>query len=165
MPRRRLSRIQVDISPFEFLMNNIDYFIDPQLMTIATLTGHAVLAVGGYSTIMDNGPARAAGTALQVQEAGDKVGDMFEISTVRREDWDFVKDKSGEFVSILQCNNAASSRTPRGHQFPAAFSSPQQFLAVLNAWPLSGHVAGSPAAVGRRLRYPAGRSPDRVGSP
>merc|ERR1711862_989007 len=38
-----------------------------------------------------------------------------------REDWDFVKDKSGEFVSILQCNNAASSRTPRGHQFPAAF--------------------------------------------
>jgi len=94
---------------------------NPQLMTIATLTGHAVLAVGGYSTIMDNGPARAAGTALQVQEAGDKVGDMFEISTVRREDWDFVKDKSGEFVSILQCNNAASSRTPRGHQFPAAF--------------------------------------------
>ena len=121
MPRRRLSRIQVDISPFEFLMNNIASFIDPQLMTIATLTGHAVLAVGGYSTIMDNGPARAAGTALQVQEAGDKVGDMFEISTVRREDWDFVKDKSGEFVSILQCNNAASSRTPRGHQFPAAF--------------------------------------------
>ena len=52
---------------------------------MATLTGHAVLAVGGavrnvqqlgdvllfyqvgeYSTIMDNGPARAAGTALKV---------------------------------------------------------------------------------------------------
>ena len=90
-------------------------------MTIATLTGHAVLAVGGYSTIMDNGPARVSGTAFQVQEAGDRVGDMFEISTIRREDWDFVKDKSGEFVSVLQCNNAASSRTPRGHQFPAAF--------------------------------------------
>merc|ERR1711973_364671 len=40
---------------------------------------------------------------------------------VRREDWDFIKDKSGEFVSVLQCNNAASSRTPRGHQFPATF--------------------------------------------
>ena len=58
---------------------------DPQLFTMATLTGHAVLAVGGavrnvqqlgdvllfyqvgeYSTIMDNGPARAAGTALKV---------------------------------------------------------------------------------------------------
>jgi len=94
---------------------------DPQLFTVATLTGHAVLAVGNYSSIMDNGPAKAAGTALKVQEAGEKIGDMFEINTVRREDWDFVKDKSGEFVSVLQCNNAPSSRTPRGHQFPAAF--------------------------------------------
>ena len=88
---------------------------------MATLTGHALLAVGDYSTIMDNGPARAAGTALKMQEAGEKIGDMFEISTIRREDWDFVKDKSGEFVSVLQCNNAPSSRTPRGHQFPGAF--------------------------------------------
>merc|ERR1719305_484812 len=94
---------------------------DPQLFTMATLTGHAVLAVGDYSTIMDNGPARAAGTALKVQAAGDDIGDMFEISTVRREDWDFIQDKSGEFVSVLRCNNAPSSRTPRGHQFPAAF--------------------------------------------
>merc|ERR1719466_630198 len=94
---------------------------DPQLFTMATLTGHAVLAVGEYSTIMDNGPARAAGTALKVQAAGEDIGDMFEISTVRREDWDFIQDKSGEFVSVLQCNNAPSSRTPRGHQFPAAF--------------------------------------------
>ena len=90
-------------------------------MTIATLTGHAVLAMGPYSIVMDNGPARAVNTAAALQAAGDKVGDMFEISTIRREDWDFVKDKSGEFVSVLQCNNAPSSRTPRGHQFPAAF--------------------------------------------
>ena len=41
---------------------------------------------------------------------------MFEINTIRREDWDFIKDKSEEFVTVLQCNNAASSRTPRGHQ-------------------------------------------------
>merc|ERR1712042_53415 len=94
---------------------------DPQLMTIATLTGHACIAVGGYSIIMDNGPAKAAGTALKVQEAGDGIGEMFEISTLRREDWDMIKDKSGEFVSVLQCNNAPSSRTPRGHQFPGAF--------------------------------------------
>ena len=88
---------------------------------------------------MDNGPARAAGTALkvgsiselrarfhlldyetltiehslhfgvyfkmiiksyqkdygvfvdQVQAAGEDIGDMFEISTVRREDWDFIQ--------------------------------------------------------------------------
>merc|ERR1719512_71567 len=94
---------------------------NPQIMTIATLTGHAVLAVGPYSSIMDNGPAKVSGTARQVQEARDRVGDMFEINTIRREDWDFIKDKSGEFVTVLQCNNAASSRTPRGHQFPAAF--------------------------------------------
>ena len=79
-------------------------------MTIATLTGHAVLTVGNYSIIMDNGPAKAAGTAEKVQQAGDKVGDMFEISTIRREDWDFIKDKSCEFVSLLQCGNEASSR-------------------------------------------------------
>lgn len=94
---------------------------NPSLMTIATLTGHACLAVGDYSIIMDNGPARAAGTAMKVQEAGEETADMFEISTVRREDWDFIQDKSGEFVSVLQCNNAASSRTARGHQMPAAF--------------------------------------------
>ena len=35
---------------------------------------------------------------------------MFEISTVRREDFDFIKDTSGKFVDVLQCNNAASSR-------------------------------------------------------
>lgn len=40
---------------------------------------------------------------------------------MRKEDYDFVKDASGEYVDILQCNNAASSRTPRGHQFPGAF--------------------------------------------
>jgi len=94
---------------------------DPTLMTVATLTGHAVLAVGPYTSILDNGPARAVGTAQAVQAAGDSVGDMFEVNTVRREDWDLIKDKSGEFVSVLQCNNAPSSRTPRGHQFPAAF--------------------------------------------
>ncbi len=49
------------------------------------------------------------------------VPNYVQISTIRKDDFDFVRDKSGEFVDILQCNNAASSRTPRGHQFPAAF--------------------------------------------
>merc|ERR1712013_350181 len=84
---------------------------NPHLMTMATLTGHAVLAMGPYSIIMDNGAARADKTAQAMQEAGDRVGDMFEIST----------DKSGEFVAILQANSAPSTRTPRGHQVPGAF--------------------------------------------
>merc|ERR1712086_860631 len=31
--------------------------INPHLMTIATLTGHAVMAVGPYTAVMDNGAA------------------------------------------------------------------------------------------------------------
>ena len=53
---------------------------------------------------------------LIFQSTGNLFGDMFEISTIRREDYDFIKDGSGKFVEVLQCNNAASTRTPRGHQ-------------------------------------------------
>jgi leucyl aminopeptidase len=94
---------------------------NPSLFTIATLTGHACIAVGDYSIVMDNGPARQAGVAQQLLAAGDKMADLFEISTIRREDWDFNADKSGEFVAILQANSAPSTRTPRGHQIPSAF--------------------------------------------
>ena len=94
---------------------------NPHLMTIATLTGHAALAMGPYTAVMDNGPAKKDSFAFKIQQTGEMYGDPFEISSMRREDFDFNKDKSGEFVEILQCNNAASSRTARGHQFPAAF--------------------------------------------
>ncbi|XP_052902934.1 putative aminopeptidase W07G4.4 [Anopheles moucheti] len=93
---------------------------DPHLYTIATLTGHAVLAVGNSAIVMDNGPARAVDHGLQLQRAGEAVGDPFEISVLRREDFDFHKGKCyGE--DVLQANNLPSSRTPRGHQGPAAF--------------------------------------------
>ncbi|KAI9556250.1 hypothetical protein GHT06_018824 [Daphnia sinensis] len=95
--------------------------INPQLMTIATLTGHAYLAVGEpYSIILDNGPAARQEVSKKVQEAGNLLGDMFEISTIRKEDYAFHKGKS-EYEDVLQCNNLPSSRTPRGHQAPAAF--------------------------------------------
>ena len=93
---------------------------NPQIFTIATLTGHACLATGEFSIIMDNGPARALGQSRKIQEAGDKIGDIFEVSSIRREDYEFNKGKS-EYEDILQCNNLPSSRTPRGHQIPAAF--------------------------------------------
>uniref|UniRef100_A0A1I8J601 CYTOSOL_AP domain-containing protein n=2 Tax=Macrostomum lignano TaxID=282301 RepID=A0A1I8J601_9PLAT len=92
-----------------------------RLFTVATLTGHAVLAYGqGYSIAMDNGPARRLGVAAKLQAAGDLIADPFEISTVRREDWDFVRS-SGPYEELLQCNPQPSAATPRGHQFPAAF--------------------------------------------
>ena len=68
--------------------------INPQLMTIATLTGHAYLTVGEpYSIILDNGPAARQQVSQKVQEAGSLLGDMFEISTIRKEDYAFVKGK------------------------------------------------------------------------
>ena len=48
------------------------------------------------------------------------LGDPFEVSRLRREDYDFVQGKTLA-DDVLQCNNAPSSATPRGHQFPAAF--------------------------------------------
>ncbi|XP_029961398.1 putative aminopeptidase W07G4.4 [Salarias fasciatus] len=95
--------------------------VSPQLFTIATLTGHAIRAMGpNYSIIMDNGPAHRSGNAAQWQKAGEVLGDVFEVSTIRREDYEFHKGKS-EYEDILQCNNLPSSATPRGHQTPAAF--------------------------------------------
>jgi len=44
---------------------------------------------------MDNGPARNASHAQQLQKAGEALGDMFEISTIRKEDIAFHR---GEFV-------------------------------------------------------------------
>ncbi|MGE3354027.1 MAG: leucyl aminopeptidase family protein [Planctomycetota bacterium] len=92
----------------------------PHLFTIATLTGHAVRAVGPYSIALDNGPARAAGMAETLAAAGDRHGDPFEVSRLRREDWDFVQPGS-RADDVLQCNSAPSSATARGHQFPMAF--------------------------------------------
>ncbi|XP_076372169.1 dipeptidase B isoform X2 [Tachypleus tridentatus] len=94
---------------------------DPHFFTIATLTGHACLSVGdGYSIVLENGPAKRAEVGSSLQQAGNLVGDMFEISTIRREDYEFHKGKS-EYEDVLQCNNLPSSRTPRGHQTPSAF--------------------------------------------
>lgn len=94
---------------------------NPHLFTIATLTGHAIRAVGpNYTLVLDNGPAGAKKFAQKIQELGHNIGDPFELSTIRREDYDFCRGKS-EYEDVLQCNNEPSSATPRGHQFPAAF--------------------------------------------
>ncbi|TNM89407.1 hypothetical protein fugu_003641 [Takifugu bimaculatus] len=70
--------------------------------------------------IMDNGPAHRNQNAADWQKAGEVLGDVFEVSRIRREDYEFHKGKS-EYEDILQCNNLPSSATPRGHQTPAAF--------------------------------------------
>ncbi|EDO37116.1 predicted protein [Nematostella vectensis] len=94
---------------------------NPHIFTIATLTGHAIRAMGpNYSIVMDNGPAAEKKSAQEIQAAGACIGDPFEISTIRREDYEFVAGRN-EYEDVIQCNNAPSSGTARGHQFPAAF--------------------------------------------
>lgn len=132
---------------------------DPHLYTVATLTGHACLAVGDYTCVMDvsasiifllevivissllllqNKVAENAGhgelkkinlessklyslvVGMSFCKAGDVLGDPAEISPLRKEDFAFHRSAAyGE--DLLQCNNLPSSRTPRGHQTPAAF--------------------------------------------
>ncbi|XP_005102298.1 putative aminopeptidase W07G4.4 [Aplysia californica] len=95
--------------------------VNPQLFTIATLTGHAIRAMGpNYSIIMDNGPARMMRNAQRIQETGHNFGDPFEISTLRRDDFEFHAGKS-EYEDVLQANNSPSTMTNRGHQGPGAF--------------------------------------------
>ncbi|XP_012567150.2 putative aminopeptidase W07G4.4 isoform X1 [Hydra vulgaris] len=94
---------------------------NPHLFTIATLTGHAIIAMGDkYTIALDNGAANMEGFARHIQELGDCLADPFEVSMLRREDFQFASGRN-EYEDALQCNNEPSSRTPRGHQFPAAF--------------------------------------------
>eukprot|EP00005_Dracoamoeba_jomungandri_P001967 CAMPEP_0174261360 /NCGR_PEP_ID=MMETSP0439-20130205/11383_1 /TAXON_ID=0 /ORGANISM="Stereomyxa ramosa, Strain Chinc5" /LENGTH=537 /DNA_ID=CAMNT_0015345819 /DNA_START=63 /DNA_END=1676 /DNA_ORIENTATION=- len=94
--------------------------LNVRIMTCATLTGHAGRAVGPYAITLDNGPARQEKLSKKLQKAGHKWGDCFEVSTLRREDFDWVSPKNTKY-DVLQCNSSGgSSGTKRGHQFPAA---------------------------------------------
>lgn len=94
--------------------------VDPTLFSIATLTGHAARAVGPYTALVENGAARQAGVSASIAKAGDIWGDPSELSSSRREDFSFIKARSCA-DDVLSCNNAPSSVTARGHQFPMAF--------------------------------------------
>lgn len=91
-----------------------------RLFTCATLTGHVVRTYGPYAAAMDNGPARLAGIGERLKTNGQRIGDCFELSTLRREDYDFVAGLSN-CEDVLQANRQSSVATSRGHQYPAAF--------------------------------------------
>ncbi|MCM2680259.1 hypothetical protein [Echinimonas agarilytica] len=92
----------------------------PELFSVATLTGHAARAVGPYTALVENGPAREQHSAQYLQLSGDLWADPAEISRVRREDYDFVQPRTTA-DDVLSSNNAPSSVTARGHQYPMAF--------------------------------------------
>ncbi|MDR7120516.1 leucyl aminopeptidase family protein [Rheinheimera soli] len=94
--------------------------VNPTLYSIATLTGHAARAVGPYTALVENGAARRIGLSADLAMTGDLWADPSEISRSRREDFSFIKGRTSA-DDLLSCNNAPSSVTPRGHQFPMAF--------------------------------------------
>lgn len=94
--------------------------INPVVFTVATLTGHAARAMGPYTALVENGPARQQGVSSSISECGDLWADGAEISRARREDYDFVRPKTLA-DDLLSSNNAPSAVTARGHQFPMAF--------------------------------------------
>ncbi|MBQ4812972.1 leucyl aminopeptidase family protein [Pseudoalteromonas luteoviolacea] len=94
--------------------------INPELFTVATLTGHAARAMGPYSAYVENGPARANSVSRLIADQGDLWADCAEVSRSRREDYDFVKPRTLA-DDVLSSNNAPSAVTARGHQFPMAF--------------------------------------------
>jgi len=94
--------------------------VKPTLYSIATLTGHAARAVGPYTALVENGAARQRQLSAELAQLGDEWADPSEVSRSRREDFSFIKGRSCA-DDILSCNNAPSSVTARGHQFPMAF--------------------------------------------
>lgn len=64
--------------------------------------------------------ARLSSNAEKLQASGETMGDPFEISRIRREDFLF-HEGIAEGDDLRQAVNQPSSKLPRGHQGPAAF--------------------------------------------
>ncbi len=94
--------------------------VNPTLFSVATLTGHAARAVGPYTALVENGAALRLNLSARLAAVGDVWGDPSEVSRSRREDFSFIKPRTCA-DDVLSCNNAPSSVTARGHQFPMAF--------------------------------------------
>ncbi|MEM0910286.1 MAG: leucyl aminopeptidase family protein, partial [Pseudomonadota bacterium] len=94
--------------------------VHPEIFSFATLTGHAAIAHGPYTALLENGPAKARHTAQRIAAKGELWSDMSHQSLVHREDYDFVQPRT-KADDVLSSNNAPSVSTVRGHQFPMSF--------------------------------------------
>ncbi|WP_394147567.1 M17 family metallopeptidase [Shewanella atlantica] len=94
--------------------------VKPELYSVATLTGHVVRCYGGYTATVENAVAKQDGIAMSIASEAQAWGEPVEQSQLRREDFGKIIDPSGA-ADILSSNNAPSSVTARGHQYPAAF--------------------------------------------
>lgn len=107
------------------------------LITVATLTGHAKRTYGPYPAVIGNGVSSERGFPAALQAAGHAAADPWEVSTLRREDYDV--NKAGQSAAtVLQCpsSGGGSIGQARGHMFPMAF--------LMVASGLDAHDWGSP---------------------
>ncbi len=110
-----------------------------ELFTVATLTGHAAIALGPYTALVENGPARRAGVGAALADVAERWADPAEVSLSRREDFDFIRSRTLA-DDVISSNNAPSVATKRGHQFPMAF------LTVASGLDMHGNNAEKPLA-------------------
>jgi leucyl aminopeptidase len=94
--------------------------VAPCILSVATLTGHAGLALGQYSVAIENGPARRRGISQRLSQLGEAWGDPFELSRLRADDYAFVRARNPA-EDLVSANALPSAQTVRGHQYPAAF--------------------------------------------
>ena len=62
---------------------------------------------------MSNGPARALKTDHNLEQSGEAIGDPYEISRIRKEDYEMHKGKT-EYEDLTQIQNKKDRS--RGHQ-------------------------------------------------
>ncbi|CAL8070073.1 unnamed protein product [Calicophoron daubneyi] len=108
---------------------------NPHLMTVATLTGHVTLSYGTwYTALVCNGTAHEMHADNHLQLAGSLLGEMSEISTIRREDYE-AHSAAEEYADLRNSSRPVGGRRCRGHQSPAAF--------MILASGLDSHMLGS----------------------
>lgn len=90
------------------------------IASVATLTGHVIRAFGPYVGAIENKASRDKGTIAKLVEVGERWGEPFEWTRVRREDYAFCAAKSNA-EDLVSANRLASVDTMRGHQGPFAF--------------------------------------------
>ncbi|WP_371195414.1 leucyl aminopeptidase family protein [Glaciecola sp. SC05] len=95
---------------------------NPQVFSFATLTGHAAIAFGPYSALVENQAAIDQNVSSNLIAAGHLWSDPCEQSKLRREDYNFIQPRT-KADDVLSSNNAPSVGTVRGHQFPMAYLS------------------------------------------
>ena len=79
-----------------------------------------MLLILNHLSFGKNGQDKNVQIDTKLQQSADIIGDPFEISTIRKEDYETHKGKS-EYEDIQQAMSKQSADSSRGHQGPAAF--------------------------------------------